>query len=281
MEVPTGGNFFDCDRGAFLLESVVFMTNGITTFLGRLFGARRISKATFVGRIDDGCGLHRFASRRDQAVSDCRCVGLLAEALQAQRGRDPDRGARDSLRALREAATAADRWVDESRISLFGDLVSKRTGESAVYWNSGESVFYKVKNPEAKRPLKRTGDNDWVYEHVIHNILFPEASYEFVGIGEETGELRVVLRQRAVLTETFPTRRQIVRALAERGLRREDRYFFGDSVVSVTDVGEHGDNVLLGDNGVVYFVDPLIRLHRPAPDVIEFLTGFNPEKPSL
>lgn len=171
--------------------------------------------------------------------------------------------------------------MDKSRISAFGDLVSKRTGESDVYWNSAESVFYKVKNPEAKRPLKQTRDNDWVYEHVIHNILFPETSYAFIGIGEETGELRVVLRQRAVLTETFPTRRQIEKSLAKRGLREESRYFFGDGVVSVTDVGEHGDNVLIGDDGVIYFIDPLIRLHQPAPDAIEFLTGFNPEKLAL
>ena len=49
-------------------------------------------------------------------------------------------------------------------------------------------------------------------------------------------------------------------------------------MVSVTDVGEHGDNVLLGDDGRVYFIDPLIRLNRSASDVIEWLTGFNPAK---
>ena len=54
------------------------------------------------------------------------------------------------------------------------------------------------------------------------------------------------------------------------------RYFFGDGVVSVTDVGAHGDNVLLGDDGKVYFIDPLIRLGRTAEEVIEWLTGFNP-----
>ena len=34
--------------------------------------------------------------------------------------------------------------------------------------------------------------------------------------------------------------------------------------------------VLLGDDGKVYFIDPLIRLGRIAEDVIEWLTGFNP-----
>ncbi len=50
--------------------------------------------------------------------------------------------------------------------------------------------------------------------------------------------------------------------------------------MSVTDIGEHGDNVLLGDDGRTYFIDPLIRLNRPAEEVIEFLTGYNPASDS-
>ncbi len=145
-----------------------------------------------------------------------------------------------------------------------------------MYWNHAETSFYKIKNPAAKRPLKRTSETDWVYEHVIHNILFPESAYEFVGIAEEIGELRVVLRQKGVLSETFPSKKQIEMSLSKRGLFKEDRYFYGDGVVSVTDVGERGDNVLVGDDGVIHFIDPLIRLHRPATEVIAFLTGFDP-----
>lgn len=39
------------------------------------------------------------------------------------------------------------------------------------------------------------------------------------------------------------------------------------------DVGSHSDNVLLGDDNRLYFIDPLIRLKKPAPEVIEHLTG--------
>lgn len=147
-----------------------------------------------------------------------------------------------------------------------------------MYWNRRESVFYKVKNPFAKRPLKLTGETDWIYEHVIHNILFPECRYEFVGITEKLGEIRIVLKQQAVCSEAFPTRDQVERALEAKGFKAQDRYFYGDGVVSITDVGEHGDNVLLGDDGEVYFIDPLIRLGRSAEKTIEWLTGFNPGK---
>lgn len=161
-----------------------------------------------------------------------------------------------------------------------GDLVSKRTGESEVYWNRPDNSFYKVKSPEAKRPLKHTSESDWIYEHVIHNILFPETRYEFIGITTKVGGIRVVLRQKAVNTESFPTKAAIEALLADKGLGQEDRYFYGDGAVSVTDVGEHGDNVLMGDDGGTYFIDPLIRLNRPAEEVIEFLTGYNPARDS-
>ena len=177
---------------------------------------------------------------------------------------------------MTDAAKEAGLWLDKAQLAKLGDLVSKRTGESEVYWNRQKSAFYKVKNPNAKRSLKHTSESDWIYEHVIHNILFPECAYEFVGVTLELGEIRVVLKQNAVRTETFPTENQVEASLAEIGFVRKDRYFFGDGIVSVTDVGAHGDNVLLGDDGKVYFIDPLIRLDRSAEEVIEWLTGFNP-----
>ena len=193
--------------------------------------AGRIAEVADGGQLDDGCGVHRFAAEREQAVSACRRVGLLASTLQAQRGRASDCSACDKVRELIGIAKSVGLWVDKAMIPSFGDLVSKRTG-----------------------------------------------AYELVGVTEEYGEIRVVLRQRAIRTETFPSKEQIDTVLAAKGFRSEGKYFYGDGVVSVTDVGEHGDNVLLGDDGRVYFIDPLIRLNRSAEDVIEWLTGFNPAK---
>lgn len=250
--------------------------------LGRLlrfFGGNRnadgVRNTENGGQRTDGRGVHRFASARERTVSDCRRIRVLTQALSAQRGGAADRSEGDQVRILIAAASSCGLLVSPERIAGFGDLVSKRTGESAVYWNRAESAFYKVKNPRAKAPIKRTSPLDWLYEHVIHNILFPESAYDFVGILAESGELRVVLKQQAVKTESFPSEEQVSDALASRGLIQEDRYFFGDGVVSVTDVGAHGDNVLLDDAGQVRFVDPLIRLNKSAEDVIERLTGYD------
>ena len=250
-------------------------------FLAKLLkgkrNATRTAKLEDVRQQHDGSGIHRFASAAERTISDCRRVGMLASAVSAQSGRDADCGPRDKIRQLIMAAKTADLYVPPERVRALGDLVSKRTGESAVYWNHDENAFYKVKNPEAKRPIKRSSEVDWPYEHVIHNILFPESAYEFIGVTDDCGELRVILKQSAIGTESFPTRDQILKSLSTRGLYPIDAYFFSDGIVSVTDVSEHGDNVLLGDDGIVYFIDPLIRLHHPATETIRQLTGVNPE----
>ena len=133
--------------------------------------------------------------------------------------------------------------------AVTGELVSKRTGESEVYFNAAERAYYKVKWPAAKAHIKHTTERDWLYEHIIHNILFPDTAYEFIGITEEVGELKLLLRQQEVPSESFPTDAQIAAHLASLGLTPEDRYFYGNDLLAVTDVSASSDNVLLDDAG--------------------------------
>lgn len=225
-----------------------------------LFGnAGGIRDNADVEREGNGSGIHTFPARRERALSDIRCVRMLAEAQTSEPGGTSDRGSCNPVRELNPK---------------YGELVSKRTGESAVYWNAAENAYYKVKDPAAKAPLKRTSESDWMYEHVIHNILFPDTAYEFVGVIREMGGVRFVLKQKGISSETFPTDEEVAEYLnRELGLKPEDRYWFGNELLSATDVGAKGDNVLKGDDGRLYFIDPLIRLKRPALEVIEGLIG--------
>ena len=188
-----------------------------------------------------------------------------------------EHGEGDSLRLASERLIAAAKetgdYIAPSGISEFGELKRKQSGESAVYFNAKAGVFTKVKNPAAKSVLKRTSPSDWLYEHIIHNILFPESRYEFKGITEELHEARIVLVQKAVSTEKRASDRQVEEILRGKGLMPEDRFFFGNEVLAVTDVGVRGDNVLVNDNGEVCFIDPLIRLKKPAKEVIAALVG--------
>ena len=82
------------------------------------------------------------------------------------------------------------------------------------------------------------------------------------------------MKQRGISSETFPTDEEVAEWLKrELGLEPEDRYWFGNDLLAITDVGAKGDNVLKGDDGRLYFIDPLIRLKRPALEVIEGLVG--------
>ena len=88
-----------------------------------------------------------------------------------------------------------------------------------------------------------------------------------LGVAEDLHEARLVFRQNAVRSDARPDDRQIAAELLLLGLRAEGRYSFGSDYVSVTDVGQDGDNVLLDDDGNLCFIDPIIgfkpRLLQP------------------
>lgn len=73
------------------------------------------------------------------------------------------------------------------------------TGESIVYLSKDESTYTKMKSPFAKAPIKNTLPNDIIYEHLIHNVLFPSTRYRFVGISEDINGIRIVLQQKNIV----------------------------------------------------------------------------------
>ena len=82
--------------------------------------------------------------------------------------------------------------------------------------------------------------------------------------------------QNAVRTERRPNDEQIEKHLASMGLTREGRYAYGNELLFVTDVGQDGDNVLLGDDDKLYFIDPIIGFKVPARELInDFIENLN------
>ena len=142
--------------------------------------------------------------------------------------------------------------------SVPGTRYTIRTGESEVRLVQKEQLYYKVKNPFAKLHLKKHPPEYVLFEHVIHNILFPDCRLEFLGVAEDLHEARLVFRQQAVRADARPDDRQIAEHLGRLGLRPEERYAFANDSLLVTDVGQDGDNVLLDDNGQLRFIDPIL-----------------------
>ena len=212
-----------------------------------------------------GCGgerriLHSIATIREQAISDCRDIGMLARAYAAERSRDSGQMSSDSVRresrALIDAAKRVGRFIDSATVP--GTRYTIRSGESEVRMVQKEGLYYKIKNPFAKHHLKGHPVEYMLLEHIVHNILFPDCRLEFLGVAEDFHEARLVFRQAAVRSDTRPDAKMIEHDLQERGLFSEGRYDFGNEYVRVTDVGQDGDNVLLDDAGVLRFIDPII-----------------------
>ena len=222
-------------------------------------------------------GVHPFSAAREQVGIDLGRIRMLAEEVSAELVRTVQHGAGVSVSEMSAALVASAKkcglFIPPSDRVGFGDLKRRRSGESEVYAGPDYGVLVKFKDPLAKQALKRTASGDWLYEHVIHNILFPEARYEFLGVSESAGAVRIVLRQPSVNALFRPTDGRIAADMRALGLRPEERYFFGNDVLAVTDVSAASDNVLQGNDGKTYYIDPLIRLKRPAREVIEWLVG--------
>lgn len=208
-----------------------------------------------------------LASNRDR--SDIRVYekGLGSEPNEHTQHSERDRREAESERLV-EIAKANGQYRTREDISSFGKRTNKRSGESEVYDNHEvDGRIYKVKNPYAKSPLKgHVQPEDAIYEHLVHNKYFPETSYRFEGISDEGGDVRIVLSQGYVESVGQPTKEQIEAALAERGLKPEGQYRYGNEEISVTDVT--GDNALLGADGKVYFIDPIIDFKKPVREIL-------------
>lgn len=241
----------------------------------RLKDAFGIRKADVGGNDDKRRRLHSFAAQRERAISDLGGLALLEKAIASERGRVADCGPTDPILIESRILVAAARAVGLYRelAEVPGTRISLRSGESAVFWCADERMYYKVKNPFAKLHLKKHDIQGVLYEHVVHNILFPNVALEFLGIGEDHGEARFIFRQGAVVADSRPTDAQIAAHLESLGLYPEARYCFGDERLFVTDVLSTGDNVLLGDDNSLYFIDPIIGFKQEPRMLIDNLVS--------
>lgn len=235
-----------------------------------------LEQTSDVGRKADGAGMADDSTREVLGASNRGNLRVFEEGLDTSYRSYSD----DSERTRR--TTESERLVNAAKqhgmfipaevTKTLADKVAKRTGESVVYIDKEAGKVTKVKDPYAKSAMKNgVQPEDAAFEHLVHNLLFPETEYTFEGISEEMGDVRIVLSQNYIPTYGQPTTEQIAEALAARGLFPEDNYSFGNELVSVTDV--EGDNVLLGEDGTVYFIDPIIRFKKPLREIIKALGG--------
>lgn len=215
--------------------------------------------------------------RKVQADSDRSDIRVFETGISTQRYGDNRQSSRDAeeteCNRLISIAKENGLFIDKSEWASFGDKRSVPSGESVVFLSKDGSTYTKIKSPFAKAPIKHTKAEDIIYEHLIHNILFPMTRYRFIGFTEDTEGLRIVLQQKNISGMfNIPTQRTIDDYLINvLGLSKEDKYFYGNEYYAITDVSYMSDNVLCGEDGTLYFIDPIIRLKHPGLEVWEHL----------
>ena len=171
--------------------------------------------------------------------------------------------------ALIETAKLHSLYIPKADWQKFGERKRDPSGESIVYYDTERLRVVKIRDPFAKSPLKDLHPRDVIFEHLIHNILFPTTRYGFIGITDDSGDLRIILEQNYIGDKyAIPTQKMIDEYLTMGlGLRKEDRYFYGNELLAITDVGAEGDNVLY-DGSSLFFIDPIIKLRKPAIEIL-------------
>lgn len=150
---------------------------------------RNSERGTLRGRIS------QYGTAELQRVSGISDIQELVEGIHnEQRGNMPG-VSRDAVRREDERLIAAGRaygpFIERKDWDLYGKPNEKRSGESKVYYNAKNKIFIKFKDPFKATGWKNNSPSDANYEHVIHNLLFPNSRYKFLGISEDVDGVRI------------------------------------------------------------------------------------------
>lgn len=216
---------------------------------------------------------------RSEANSDRSDIGMFEVGLSIEQYGDYEQGSGNAAQEeesnrLIAIAKSIGCFIPVSQWAQFGDRKCLPSGESIVYLDERRRTVIKVRNPFAKSAIKRMHAQDVIYEHLVHNILFPNTKYHFEGISEDVDGVRIILSQPYISDQFIASSQETIdRYLTEGlGLQMENRYYYGNDYLAVTDVSADGDNVL-SDGTDLFFIDPIIMMKKPAVKVLEYYYG--------
>ena len=141
-------------------------------------------------------------SKKIQANSDRSDIRVFETGISPQRHGNIRQSSRvaeeEECNRLISIAKENNLYIDKEDWDKFGNRRMIPTGESIVFLSKDGSVFTKMKSPFSKAPLKQTHPEDIIYEHLIHNMLFPSTRYRFIGISEDIKGIKIVLQQKNI-----------------------------------------------------------------------------------
>ena len=188
---------------------------------------------------DEHCGL--LAAASDFARS-------VLESVQALAGTTTCKGVQ--IARLKDWAISNHCWTDRTTLGTFSD----RGSENEVYASLDSRYVFKLND------FRYSDDNlNPFFERIqIHNQLFPDCAYEFIGCAEnQDGKICAVLRQPFIVAQREAIQQEIDEEMQRWGFRKEmDEGYFTNNDFDIFDAVPN--NVLMGDDGHLYFIDTII-----------------------
>lgn len=167
-------------------------------------------------------------------------------------GRQSQRERELELRTAESYAKENNIWISISDVFNLG-IQGPSGNENDTYF-SHDGYVYKVNN------LMNSGDIVSLFERLsLHNLLFPETSYELVGFtGFEGRNIYPIIRQRAICNPNNASLNDINEYMHNLGFERKGRYCFSNGNILISDLRPR--NVLKDNDGDIYIIDAEFKL---------------------
>ena len=142
--------------------------------LSTLYLRNGLTAQQYVLSLDPSC--RQIAT---EAILECSRLGLSIEQYGNYEQSTGTAAQESESARIVAIAKANGLFIDKSEWHKFGERKQLPSGESIVFINDREDVITKIRNPFAKSVIKGLHACDVIYEHLIHNILFPNSRYKF------------------------------------------------------------------------------------------------------
>ena len=233
--------------------------------------AEAVASADGIRERHERLGLRAVRERGRPTLGNRWDTELYEEGLPPSQGPDLLGGQESAIRSESDRLIAVAKhhgeFIPSTIWEAYGILFNGKSSESIVFLDEKNNRVVKFKDPFVYTNFKHKNPYCALYEHHIHNYLFGNVPYRLLGISQDpnNGNARFAFEQPYIHTYEKPSIEEIRRWMEKRGFEYGNGGYT-DGYVSIIDA--EGDNCIKGDDGRLYFIDPIIRFEKEPKEVI-------------
>lgn len=162
-------------------------------------------------------------------------------------------------KALFEWAKNGNLWIEESKFNTqFSSNYLDEGAEQKVYLNDDGVRVHKVNAGYFHGTWL-----EFFIRLITHKAIFPSTAYKLTGFTEENGQFCAIIEQQWVQVVRGASKEEVEKILIQIGFEhlKFNDYYNRDDGIILEDL--HDENVFVGADGNLLFVDPVIYLETP------------------